>query len=715
MKLIIQILLMLYSVGLSSQTEQTIVTLNILSKVERDGIKLRWAIDDPHIWQLALSKGYTLERAEYIEGTLVELLDYIPIDPNITRIENKEWLEYESQVPINDNSHDSIKYAHISRALSEEDSYLTGEETFAEQMAYKNALETKFVYALLAADLSWKGAIVQGLGYLDRDVKEGEKYSYRLSLNFEETGYEVPFSYHTVLNMVSDKPYEKELSIVERDSELNISWENQRGINGANIEYSVDGKFFLRDNTSPYFQLNASPTKDLDSLSYTIDSLSNYTLYTIRVFGKTPFGDEEFIGEIKGMPRDKTAPNRPTMLGVKQQSPESAIIQWKMIQPLPKDLKGYIIGRGNADFGEFYRIHEGVIPPSWTAFEDKYFDLDTSNYYIVEAIDTSGNISRSNSAYLTLVDSIPPKAPLPISGIMDSMGIVTLKLEPQIERDFMGYRIYKSNDPDHEFSVVHETYNDTIVANARNPILTDTSTLESLTPYLYYYITALDYHYNESNFSDTIKVPRPDKYPPVPPLITGFNVSEKGVVLNVISSTSVDVVNNYIYRKESDSYEWKLIDSLGLIDTTYIVADVEGSGNRYDYAMTAKDNSNLESDFGNVLNVKHLSRPKSLDLGLTCNYYSQNKTVLLQWTLSEYANSRIYHSVEDVSTSKNYGVSPYSNGYLWTTELPPTSIIIKSRTQSKEFLPYEFDGCEVIKEDISISDIRAKLKSIQSF
>ena len=205
--------------------------------------------------------------------------------------------------------------------------------------------------------------------------------------------------------------------------------------------------------------------------SYSIDSLVNDVEYTVRVFGKTPFGDEELLGEIKGTPRDLTPPRRPIMLGVKQVAPNSSIIQWKMSEPIEDDLSGFVVGRGNEDFGQFYRIHEGLIPSSWTSFEDNYFDLDTTNYYIVEAIDNNGNSSRSNSAYLTLVDSIAPAIPIPISGIMDSIGIVTLEVEPQEEKDFMGYRIYKANDPDHEFSVVQETYNDSIVTIARAPII----------------------------------------------------------------------------------------------------------------------------------------------------------------------------------------------------------------------------------------------------
>ena len=82
------------------------------------------------------------------------------------------------------------------------------------------------------------------------------------------------------------------------------------------------------------------------------------------------------------MPIDLTPPDRPIMLGVKQMNPNSAVVQWKMAEPLASDLKGFVVGRGNDDVGEFYRIHEGYIPPTWRSFEDKFFELDTTNYYL---------------------------------------------------------------------------------------------------------------------------------------------------------------------------------------------------------------------------------------------------------------------------------------------------------------------------------------------
>lgn len=700
MKVASTVICLLLVLTLSAQEKNIIrVNLHLISKVEPNGLKLRWACDNPVVWQQALSKGYLLERAIVIDDKVGEFKKLT--DTPIALVNEEAWSDFEKRFPLTDNSVDSIKYAHISYGLAEEDIFLDGTETFAEQMEYKQALETKFVYALMSADLSWRGALIQGLAYYDTKVEDGKTYKYRLSTNFEASGFIIPPVSLQVLNEIEANNYLHDLSIQEKDSELKVKWANLEGIGGANIEYSMDGINYIRDNKSAFFLLNSSPISDQDSISYSIDSLSNNVEYNIRVYGITPFGNEEILGEIKGTPRDLTPPKRPIMLGVKQTKPNSAIIQWKMSEPYEEDLQGFIIGRGNEDFGEFYRIHEGVIPPDWISFEDKYFELDTTNFYVVEAIDLEGNRSRSNSAYLTLVDSIAPKIPIPLSGLMDSLGIVTLELKAQEEKDFMGYRIYKANDPKHEFSVVQETYNDTIVALARKPTIIDTSTLESLTPFVYYHVTALDYHYNESKFSEVIKVPRPDKYPPVPPMFSDCYVKGDTIFFSIITSTSVDVEQNYLYGKlAGEEDEWTLIDSIGLNDTTYI--HLPESSKMHEYSLKARDNSNLYSDFASVLRVKAISRPKPYPLSAECKYFTSTKKVLVKWEFvaKPKGDYKVVFNRLDKSSLGRTEVNPIEifvideSSYLEKINL---SVVQKV----KSYLPVESRQCKIVDTELS--------------
>ncbi|WOC53132.1 hypothetical protein BPO_p0049 (plasmid) [Bergeyella porcorum] len=46
-------------------------------------------------------------------------------------------------------------------------------------------LDQRFAFALMAADLDFKVAELAGWGYVDRDVKPGEKYLYSISINLK--------------------------------------------------------------------------------------------------------------------------------------------------------------------------------------------------------------------------------------------------------------------------------------------------------------------------------------------------------------------------------------------------------------------------------------------------------------------------------------------------------------------------------------------------
>src|SRR6056297_3068879 len=141
------------------------------------------------------------------------------------------------------------------------------------------------------------------------------------------------------------------------------------------------------------------------------------------------------------------------------------------------------------------------------------------NYYVIQAVDTAFNVSSSIPAAVTLIDTIPPAAPVWLSGDIDSLGVVTLKLENKPENDLMGYRLYKANYPDHEPSVIFEGFVDDDTLQDEIPTaFTDTVTLNTLTPRIYYKIKALDFNFNQSGFSEMMVIERPDTIPPTAPV-----------------------------------------------------------------------------------------------------------------------------------------------------------------------------------------------------
>ncbi len=246
------------------------------------------------------------------------------------------------------------------------------------------------------------------------------------------------------------------------------------------------------------------------------------------------------------------------------------------------------------------------------------------------AIDTAGNLSASYPGYVALIDSTPPAKPQILSAIIDSAGVVTLKLKPGREKDLKGYRIFKANSAEHELSLVEENFKkDKTDTTTIKLTFTDTLTLNSLTPKIYYRVKALDFNYNQSEFSDLVAIKKPDTIPPVTPVFTNVIVKEKQVELYFAPSESVDVKDQIIYRKTAVEADWKILLKIPPFQKQLIDTNVR-TGTTYYYTIRAMDESNLYSDYA------HMVYGKPFDSGIrppVTNFYGklENKKVVLTW------------------------------------------------------------------------------------
>jgi hypothetical protein len=263
-------------------------------------------------------------------------------------------------------------------------------------------------------------------------------------------------------------------------------------------------------------------------------------------------------------------------------------------------------------------------------------------------VDTAGNASRSNSAYVALIDSAPPGAPRWIDGRMDSNGVVTLRLHANPERDLMGYRLLRANAPDHEFSVVRESFGDSTAAT--DTVYHDTVEIRTLTRWTYYRAVALDRNFNESDFSPILAVPRPDVIPPVAPVITDVFVTDSSVRLIYAASSSEDLAYHTIYRRVGESAEWDSIARAGRHDTLFLDRGVT-MNTIYQYALRATDSSGLRSE----LSPPVIARPDDPGIRpgvtrLTAVADSIRKQVILRWEYGGLAEEHwfvVYRGGED--------------------------------------------------------------------
>jgi len=186
--------------------------------------------------------------------------------------------------------------------------------------------------------------------------------------------------------------------------------------------------------------------------------------------------------------------------------------------------------------------------------------------------------------------------------------VVKLAWAPNRERDIMGYRVYRTNSTERGYEMIQVT-----VEPVTEPRFTDTIVVRTLTRDIFYTVVAVDRNYNNSQFSDTLRLERPDLLAPVPPVFVDATVSDTAVVLQWQPSTSRDVKSHQLYRRAPGESTWKAIGgTMGRTASGYTDRDVRKRVT-YEYMLTATDSTGLRSDES----VSFSARP--YDLGLLQN------------------------------------------------------------------------------------------------
>ena len=168
---------------------------------------------------------------------------------------------------------------------------------------------------------------------------------------------------------------------------------------------------------------------------------------------------------------------------------------------------------------------------------------------------------------------------------VDTTGRLVLAWKPNTEPDIYGYRVYRANDAGDEYSQI-------TVAPVQDTMFIDTINLKTLTPDIYYQLMAIDKRQNHSQFSEPLKVERPDIVPPAPPVVTGIRSTPSGVEISWIASTSPDVAKHRLLRKEKSEGSSMVIFEISISDSTRTLTDTTAqTGIAYHYNLVAIDKS----------------------------------------------------------------------------------------------------------------------------
>lgn len=630
-KKLLYLLLITTTISFSQTSE-----LKINARAQKDKILLRWAINSAVEWQKANKKGFIITRTTVLRnGKVVPKPEKILLTPKPLLPEPLEsWLDLAQK----DNN-----TAIIAQAIYGE-SFEVGsakEGDLSKIVTKNDELEQRYTFALYAADMSFPSAVKAGWGFVDPNVKENEKYAYQISVFESPKVKEV--SYLIGLKDYSTLPAPTDFMAIPDDKKVLLSWDYEtfkRIYTSFMVEKSTDGINYKPISNTALVNLNdkeENPSKTM----YYVDTLSaNNKIHQYRLYGITSFGEKGEVTkpiEVAGVASLVTSAR---LIDYNIVNSEEVNLEWEYPKEFENVIQSFEINLSSSDKGP-YKVVAANIPPTERKFNFKE-KLFPSNYFTIAVVSKNNQRLTSQSMLVQPVDSIPPAKPLGLEGVIDSLGVVTLKWKPNLEKDLRGYRILKANTLGEEFV---DIYHKSFIGNEYK----DSVSLKMTNSKVFYRIAAEDMRFNISEPSEILILDKPDKIPPAAPIFKDYENKDGKVYLKWIRSYSEDVVGYSLRRREKGTVTWQEIKQINDTIQEFIDDKVENKKN-YQYAILAKDKSNLWSSIDHsTVTVKVINFTPIK----TINYFQgsadrENRKILLSW---DYVKN----------TNKVVGVSIYKN------------------------------------------------------
>ena len=625
------LLLVTYSQTLSAQNKDSVPdpSVKIIARAQDNKILLRWATDNALAWQRGNQYGYTLERftvyrdSKRLANPERKLLSDTPTKPAPV----EQW---EALATTDNNA------AIMAQAIYGEDFQVGAEEGVLMRIVNQSEmLQQRYSFALLSADMNFEAAKLAGLGFEDTDIKSNESYLYRIVSEIPQETTVVTEG--TVLIDASDNdelPAPIDLVGVFEDKSVMLTWEYEMFktiYTSYQVERSEDGISYQALGDLPVVNLNNSEDNPAKRMYYMDTIPQNNKTYHYRVLGISPFGEKGKVSEsISGMGIIALTHN-PFITEYDLLGETAAKITWEFPVEAENEVSEFQLRAAPKDQGPYETVREDISVKQRTIEVD---GLSGTNYLKVIAVGKDSTEKESFSALVQLVDSVPPARPINLVGVVDSTGVVKINWDANTESDLMGYRVFRGNLEQEEYAQL-----------TRDPIpgtvFQDTVQIKSLNDKVYYSVVAVDKRYNMSEYSEALTLKKPDVIPPSAPVFDDFKVTEKGVSLSFIPSSSTDVEKHQLYRKaisgpeedrarnQADGWEliWESKDSI-----SEFLDDTVDSATKYSYSIQAMDDSGLISDSSPNITIETASNmEEKMVKGLNYEVNREQNKIRLYW------------------------------------------------------------------------------------
>lgn len=624
-------MLLMLSIAAKAQENEG---LKLISRAYKDSIKLRWAPTSHVDWMLGNEYGYVVERiAIYQDGKLID-------NPE------KEMLTHRKPAPLESwkEPAESNDYAAIAAQAIYGDDFQVSEQKsgMARVISKTKEQQQRYSFTLYASDMSVQVSKLAGLYYKDTTIRNDARYLYRVYLDAPDSMEVDTGVAYTGYHRRKPLPQPLDMEADFQGRKVSISWNYNLMKNTYTaywVERAGENMNFSRITENPYvltYKSDEPPERIVkaDSVPRT-GKTYYYRVKGINAFGETGPPSDTVSGQgyelLKAFPK----------VGDVKVLGDKAVLNWSFPQKLEDKLEGFRIENAGDDQGPYHAVTDTLLKPDardYLAQPEK-----TTSYYRIVAVAGEKEERHSYPAMVKLIDSIPPSAPGKPGGLIDTTGIVRLKWESNTEEDLLGYRVYRSNFKNREYVQVTSDV-------AQTSDFTDTVAVNTLTSQVYYKITAIDQHYNESDFSKVARLRRPDLIPPVTPVFSAAEARESGNFLKWHPSGSDDVEKHLLYRRTPGT-KWKLLAiSKGADTTNSHVDSTLKPGKIAEYTLIAVDSSNLESDPAQPVRLRRLiSKVPRAVSDISYNKDKEDLVLHLQWNypLERVSRYQVYRAVNE--------------------------------------------------------------------
>jgi hypothetical protein len=640
-----------YALGQSGLNDRPMATKHgivVIAKSYGDSIVLRWSANSALGFMYLNKYGYKIERLNLsklktdsknlLKATDVLQQIYLPIDKNVF------------QKYYDTSNH----FAMIAAQVLYGNTFTTKTaNTMAQQFINDDILQMNYLAGTMAAELDGSVAQAMALRYTDTNIDTANTYIYKIIPLVPKSILNIDTATVVIIsNNITPIGHIQGFKALGLDKQVLLSW-NRYSNDNNNFSYffieksSNNGKTFTRVNELPFASYADKEFKSADSIKIAwhtklqtshlfYDSIpKNYFKYQYRIIGINSFGEYSIPSEIQTiMGLDLSPPGIAVALNAKNIYGNTFQLKWEK-EIVETDFKGYQIERSINIEGPWQMITNNIIANRVNKTLVEATPM-MANYFRIVCVDTSGNKSYSIPVLAVLEDTTAPQAPKGLKGKISKSSTVVLSWQMGKEIDLKLYKVYWGN--------ASHTYSQRTPYGIADTVFYDTINVNTLTKNVFYKVVAIDQNGNHSQFSETLKLIRPDIVPPSTPIPDKVLVDKNYVSINwILPEQDLNYVQFYKREKNTNWQPFKKVYNVNL-KGHYILIDTQLIENvLIEYAAKSFDSSGLASVLSPITPVTIFANKKIKAIDkLELEMLSNKKSLKLLW---DYKGNEDYYFV----------------------------------------------------------------------